>query len=359
MKHLKHILILIVVVAIVAGLAFLVRSCTADKTATTPPAQASASVPPVMHLEAMIVHPSMLEENIEVSGVLQAFDETVLASELSGRVTTLNLPEGQSVRQGTLLMKLYDGDLQAQLKKLLVQERIQQTTISRQKELLNINGISQQEYDLNTLQLSNIQADIELLRSQISKTELRAPYDGKIGLKKISLGAFVTAGQAIATLRAEQSLKLDFSVPEKYATLLTIGKTLSFTISGDTNVHHATVMANEQSIEAATHNLKVRALVNEQSSTLVPGAFAKVLLSLGKNDHALMVPTQALIPMARNKKIILCKNGKAVFSVIQTGVRQPDQIEVLSGVSAGDTVVTTGLLFIRPDAPLKFEKIAP
>ena len=154
-----------------------------------------------------------------------------------------------------------------------------------------------------------------------------------------------------------EKLKLDFSVPEKYSREITPGKKLTFTIEGDTIRYSATVLATEEGIESETRNLKVRSIVDHASSGLKPGSFATVELELGKHEHALLVPTQSIIPQARSKKVIVANNGKAEFREVTTGIRKPDLIEVLKGVNPGDTVVTTGILFLKPKADLKFSKV--
>ena len=309
------------------------------------------------NIEAIIVKPSFLSQNIQVSGSLLPFDETVLMAEIPGRVVSINLPEGKTVAKGTVLVKLFDGDLQAQLQKLQVQLQIAQTTQKRQGELIKINGISQLDYDNSVLAVNNLLADIILLKVNISKTEIRAPYDGKIGLKKISIGANLSTSTAVATIRSEQQLKLDFGVPEKYSSSIQAGKKIEFTIQGVDKKFMALVLATEQSIESNTRNLKVRAIVNGNDPALVAGAFANVDLLMGQSNNTLMIPTQCVIPQARDKKVIIARGGKATFVKVKTGVREASTIEITEGIQAGDTVITTGLLFLRPDADLKITKI--
>jgi membrane fusion protein (multidrug efflux system) len=309
-------------------------------------------------VEGFVVTPSVLIQTIAISGTLKPFEETVLMPEAAGRVVTINLQEGKSVKQGALLVKLFDGDLQASLKKSTAQLEIAEQTEKRQAELLKISGISQSDYDQAVLQIHSINADIEILKAQVRKTEVLAPFDGVIGLRAISIGAVVTPGMALATIRAVQRLKLDFSVPEKYGNQVKPGLKITFTVLGDDGPHDATVMATEEGIDVGTRNLKARAIVKNGNAELKPGAFANVELELGENKNALMVPTQAIIPQERNKQLIVAKNGKAQFVTVKTGVRQASAVEVLDGIAAGDTIVTTGLLFLKPGTDLKFSKVA-
>jgi membrane fusion protein (multidrug efflux system) len=279
-----------------------------------------------------------------------------LHPEATGRVVSLNLPEGRSVRKGELLVKIFDEDLRTQLQKLETQLKQAEITEQRLGDLLKVKGVSQQEYDLAALQVQTLKSEMELVRINIAKTELRAPYDGTIGLRKISPGAYVTPATAIATIRASSALKLDFSIPEKYSTVIKTGQNVTFTVGGSATVYNATVQATEQSITAETRNLQVRALVRDARG-LLPGAFAEVSLSLGNKMQALMIPNQAVIPQARNKQVIVNRNGKAVFTIVKTGVRQADMVEITDGIKAGDTIAVTGMLFLRPDAALSFSKI--
>lgn len=332
---------------------FLLSACHSDTDKNKTPKPTNA----VTQIEGIVAKTSTIQQLIQSSGSITPFEETVLMPEVAGRVIAINLPEGKFVSKGTLLVKLLDDDLQAQLRRLEVQLKIAETTEQRQSQLIKINGISQQDYDQSVLQVNDLKAQIEILRVTIRKTEIRAPFDGKIGLKKISLGATISPSTPVATIRADQHLKVDFSVPEKYSTELKAGKKLTFTVQGDSKKYEATVLANEESIESSTRNLKVRAIVNGNPTTLTPGAFAEVEVILGENKNALMIPSQAVIPQARDKKVIVSKNGKATFVKVKTGVRKESTVEIIEGISIGDTVVTTGLLFIRPDFDLKFSKI--
>jgi len=300
-----------------------------------------------------VVSPSVLQETISVSGTLKPFEETTLQPEVSGRIVMINLPEGKYVKQGTLLVKLYDADLQAQLHKANTQLKIIEQQQSRQSELLKVSGISQTDYDLTTLSLASIKNDIELDNVLIRKTEVRAPFDGIIGLRNVSIGAIVTPATILATIRADKKLKLDFSVPSKYGSEIKAGTKLNFTIQGKTDQYDASVIASEKGIESVTNNLNVRAVVTKKPASLLPGEFANIELKLKENNKALMIPTHAVIPQELTKQVIIIKNGKAKFITVTTGIRREATIEVLTGLKAGDTLITTGILFIKPESALK------
>lgn len=347
--------IVIVPVLIVVLLAVSVLSCKEKKaTADVMPAR-SVSMP--LQAEAFVVRTRPLSENIEVPGTLLPFETTEIRPEISGRLVDLNIPEGRIVQKGTLLAKLFDGDLQAKLKKLEVQLSIAQKTVERQKALLEISGISQQEYDLSQLEANNLSADIDLVKVDIGKTRITAPYTGKIGLKNISLGAYITPSNILTTISQVNELKLEFTVPEKYSENMTRGKQVLFSINGINKRYTASVMATEAAIEANTRTLKVRAVVKGKHDELVSGGFAKVSLDLGHAADPIVIPTQAIIPQAREKKVVVYHNGQPDFKVVTTGIRDSTFVQILEGLKVGDTVITTGLLAIRPDSKISITKV--
>jgi membrane fusion protein (multidrug efflux system) len=310
-----------------------------------------------LKVEAIVVKSSTLSNKIEIAGNILPFELTEIRSEISGRIVQINFKEGTYTPKNTILVKLFDGDLQAQLKKLKVQLQIAEKTEERQRELLKISGISQQDYDLSLLQVNNIKADIELIQVSILKTEILAPYAGRIGLRNISLGAYITPSNILTSLSQVDKKKITFSVPEKYSSDIKQGMNIQFTIEGSPNNYTATILASESIIESETRNLKILAVINEADAKLVPGSFAKVSLELGKNDLAVVVPTQAIIPSARSKQLVLFKNGSPEFVNVTTGTRGVENVEITSGIKVGDTVIITGLLFVRKDSKLIISKI--
>lgn len=328
----------------------------ADKKSNAASPPASKTGLSVSAVEGYIVKTSVLTESVTTSGSLLPAEETELHPETSGRVVSLNLPEGRSVRKGALLLKIFDGDLKSQLRKLDTQIKQAEITEQRLADLLKVKGVSQQEYDLAVLQTQTLRSEMELAKINIEKTELRAPYDGIIGLRNISPGAYVTPATAVTMIRSASALKLDFSVPEKYSQQLRSGQSVTFTVEGSEATHTAIVQATQQSIEADSRNLRVRALVKD-SKGLLPGAFAEVVLALGNKQQALLIPNQAVVPQARDKKVIVNRGAKAVFVTVKTGVRQAGMIEITDGLQAGDTICTTGILFLRPNSPITFSKV--
>jgi membrane fusion protein (multidrug efflux system) len=335
----------------IALLALLSCKSDGDKTAGAPRGNARSRGP--LQVQGFVVAASSVSEAVEVPGTLLPAEETQIKTEVSGRVVKLNIEEGSVVPKGTVLVKLFDEDLRAQLHKLQVQLKIAEKTVERQKELLEIKGISQQDYDLSTLTAENLRADIDAVKISIAKTEIRAPYEGQIGLRNVSLGTYLGPSEIVTTLRDVAQLKLEFSVPEKYAKSIGKGYLVKFRVDGGTMDHEASVIATEGNVDAATRTLRIKALVKGKNKELVPGVFARVNLQLGQDSEALMIPTQAVIPQARNKQVIVLRRDSAIFKVVETGIRDSAYVQVISGLEMGDTVITTGLMAIRPSSKLK------
>jgi membrane fusion protein (multidrug efflux system) len=337
---------------------FAVFSCKStdkkDKKTETAPVKR----PPVK-ADVFVVAPTLLSQEIEVSGSLAALEEVELHPDVSGRVTAVYFKEGSNVSQGSLLLKLYDGDLQAQLQKLRIQLKTAEQTTARYEALLKIGGVSQQEYDMQLLSVNTIRADMNIVQTSISKTSLRAPFSGKIGITTITKGAFISPQTLIATLRKVSQLKLDFTVPEQYGNKMKNGTAVQFTVEGSGDIFQAVISATENIIAEENRSLRVIANVKHPGNKLLAGAFAKVKVPLGENNNALMIPTQSVVPDARNKKVILLKEGMASMEVVTLGYRDSARVEAISGLKAGDTILVTGLLAAKPGTRVMVNKIIP
>ncbi|QJD80086.1 efflux RND transporter periplasmic adaptor subunit [Spirosoma rhododendri] len=320
-----------------------------------PGKEGGAGKGPTPAVNAYVVRAQDIKENVITSGSLLAAEQVDIYPEISARITQLTIQEGQPVAKGQLLVKLFDADLRAQLQKLQAQADNARRTEERNKQLLARGGISQQEYDIVTTNLRSSLADIDLVKANLQRTEIRAPFSGIIGLRNVSSGALVSPNTLIARLQQVSSLKLDFSIPEKYGPSVRTGSLISFQVDGSNTTNQGTVYAIEPGVEEQTRNLRIRARVANSSSRFRPGTFARVTLTV-QTDNALVVPTQAVIPQTRTNQVVVIKNGKAQFKDVTTGLRTAGSIQVLSGLTAGDTVATTGLLFLKPDAPVKVGK---
>ena len=353
-KMLRTILFTIVAAVVI----FLVYKKVADgkkKESASPNTARGGGAKPLL-LDAYIVKTTKLGETIEASGTLQSNEEVEVKPEITGRVTGLYFKEGVNVGKGALLVKIYDEDLKAQLQKLELQRQLARTTLQRQENLLKINGISQQDVDVTRNQVSAYGADIEYTKTQLQKTELRAPFSGRLGLRSISLGAIISPTTIITTLQQIDPLKIDFSIPEKYRSSIKLGDAVSFRVSGDNNDYKGSIYAMDPKIDLATRTIRIRAIM-PNNGKLFPGSFAKVSLSLRDMPEAIMIPTQAVIPGTRDKKVIVADSGKAKFVVVQTGIRDEDNVQITSGLNVGDTVVTSGIMQLRAGMQLKYNKV--
>jgi len=329
---------------------------TKNKEAKAKMAPAGKGGPQTLMASGFVVEYSKLSNDLSANGNILAQDEVQLQPEVSGRVTYLNIKEGAVVSKGTLLLKINDADLQAQVAKLKTQIKIAQSNLTRLDELLKIKGVSQAEYDAADNILNNINADIQLLNVQIAKTELRAPFTGKLGLRNISLGAYVSSATVVVSLQNVSQLKMDISVPEKYAGIIQIGDVMQCNVAGIDAPFAAKVIALEPSIDEMTRNLKIRAVIQNPNSKLVPGAYVKVQLKLKEQPNAIMIPSNTVIPDDRAMKIVIADSSKAKFVAIEIGTRTEKEVQVISGLKPGDTVLTTGLLQVKPGMTVKFTK---
>jgi membrane fusion protein (multidrug efflux system) len=310
-----------------------------------------------LKVDLFIVQPAPFAETIEVPGTIVASESVEIHPEVAGRIVQLPIEEGKYVEKGSLLAKLNDADLVAQLNKLEIQLQLAQQTEKRQSQLLKIQGISQQDYDISLLQVNSLKADIGIIKTSIAKTEIRAPFSGKLGLRNISNGAYVSPASVIAVINQTEQLKLDFSIPEKYIGKIRNGQEVSFRFEGSNESLTARIVATESRVTENSRSLQVRARVDSKKSFLLPGSFAKVTIGFDPDPNALLIPTQAILPQARGKKVILYKGGIAVFTEVKTGSRTSDRVQIIEGLAPGDSVVTTGLLSVRPDASITTGKI--
>jgi membrane fusion protein (multidrug efflux system) len=341
-------------ISIILFSCFIIYACKSKKESGMPQGPGGGMQQSLL-VEVMVASGSSLSADIEVPGTILANETTEIHPEVSGRVVQLNVKEGSVVSQGALLAKLYDGDLQAQKKKLEVQLKIAEQTENRQGELLKIQGISQQEYDISLLQVNNLKADIDIISEAIRKTEIRSPFSGKLGLKNISPGAYITPATIITTISQVTQLKIQFNVPEKYGSLIHPGQSIDFTVDGSLKKFTATVLATEVKLDENTRSLAVRALIKNNDPVLIPGVFAKVKIVLGQSENTIMIPTIVIQPQGRKKLVYIYKSGKSVPAEITTGIRDSSNIQVLTGLKEGDSVITTGLLFLRPGADVKLK----
>ena len=292
-------------------------------------------------------------DNLSLSGTLEANEQIEVRSEVSGVVEQINFAEGSSVKKGQSLIKVNDIELRAQLRQMQTAQGLASENARRARLLLEKEAISQEEFDVANADYKSAQAKVQLVQAQLSKTTIRAPFSGKIGLRSISKGSYISPSTLIANLVNTAQLKITFSIPEKYAQTMKVDQTLTFTTSGSKEIYKAKIYAIEPTVETESRTLKIRAITENSDGKLIPGTFANVSLPLAKLENALLVPTEALIPIQNGKKIFVSENGKAKEIIVETGARTDKDILITSGLKAGDTILTSGVMTLKNGSPVK------
>lgn len=303
-------------------------------------------------LKGVIVNAEKFSTAVRATGSIMAYDEVELKAETSGRIIKIYFLEGSHVAKGDLLIKIYDEDLKAQLQKINLQVKLLEDQEARQKKLFELNATSREEYDIILNQLNTLKADRELILTSLSKTEIRAPFSGIIGLRYVSEGSYVTPASRIASVQNINPVKIDFTIPEKYAGKIAVGEEFSFRTEENNRIHKGKIYAIEPKIDPSTRSLQVRALSYNSNELLIPGAFIRIELPLRQQDNAILIPTQAVIPVLKGQKVFLYKDGLAKSFEIKTENRTEDRIQVTEGISPGDTLIITGIMSLKPDMPV-------
>ncbi|MBC7886698.1 MAG: efflux RND transporter periplasmic adaptor subunit [Ferruginibacter sp.] len=311
--------------------------------------------PPVV-VDIIIAEKESISDTIEANGTVIANEYVELRPEVSGRLIFLHLPEGKLITKGTVVARVNDADLLAQISRSNVQLDLAQKTVDRLKQLLDVNGLNQADYDAALNQVNTLKADIVYTRALVDKTVVRTPFNGVAGLRQVSPGAYVTPATIIATLQQTSEVKVDFTLPEMYGDAIKTGTLVEVEVDAVTKEKgRAMIIATEPGANTDTRNLKVRALLKGAHAN--PGAFVKVYIDAGKGRASIKVPANCIIPDDRNNQVILIKKGKASFVNVQTGIRESNTVEVTNGIDVGDSIVVTGVLFARPNGALKVRQV--
>ncbi|SKB82675.1 efflux RND transporter periplasmic adaptor subunit [Daejeonella lutea] len=308
---------------------------------------------PPVPVNGVIVTPKSFSNSLSVTGSIEANEQIEIRSEVSGLIKGIYFREGSNVRRGQTLLKINDIELQAQLSQALTREKLASETELRANMLLKKEAISKEEYDIALADKRSLQAATRLIRAQISRTVVVAPFSGRIGLKTVSVGGYITPATVVASLSSTDPVKIIFSVPEKYAQQIRTGSDIHFTVSGSERRNTATVYAIDPGINETSRTLKIAARAANPGGLLLPGSFTKVDLPLAQITNAILIPSEAVVPVERGKKVFVSKNGKATEVLIETSTRTEKEVLVISGLSAGDTLLTTGIMALKPDSPVK------
>lgn len=352
MKFLKPVLIVAIIIgALILGKIFFFPSPQSQKK------DQPSGPPPPTAVVGYVVKYATLENQVYATGSLIANESVQIMSEVAGRLVQLNLSEGQLVQKGQLIGKINDAELKAQVKKQKVQLTIAQNKVERAQKLLDINGLSVEEYEDALNSLNVLKAEIDYLQTLIDKTEIRAPFSGRLGFKHVSEGAYVTPSTILSTLQQVNPIKLEFSIPEKYASKVKVGNSVTFTVDGYDQNFVAKLYALEPNVDMNSRSLVLRAKADNSSQVLRPGAFARIQLNLGDDSQAVLIPTQAVIPVLKGQQVYIVQNGEAVAKPVVLGFRGDKKVQVVEGLSVGDTVITTGVMSMKPGSKVKIKSI--
>jgi len=330
------------------GFLLLIISC---RNSPTPSASKFTGAP--AQAEVFIITPALLDNEITTHGSILPNEQVELRSEIAGQIIRINFKEGSRVSKGQLLVQIDDSELQPALEKLRIQLKIANDELERKRQLFEIEGISKEEFEAAQLKYTSLESDIRLTEARIRKSRIIAPFSGIIGLRYVSEGDYVTPGDLIARLVETNPVKIEFSVPEMYASQISTETVIEFTAAGSEKKYQATVYAFEPVINAESRSLTVRAIAENKSAELLPGSFAHLKLHLRQIQDALLVPALAVIPDIKGQKLLMIRNGKAVSLPVKTGIQHEDLIQITEGVQSGDTVITTGLLSLKEGMPVQ------
>lgn len=308
-------------------------------------------------VDVFVVSPSAFQNRISSTGTVMPNEEVMLSSEIAGRVTGLRFDEGSRVKKGQLLMTVNDDELRAQLQKLQSNQKLYRDMEERQRTLLEKEYISRQEYDQVSNQLAAVNADIRALQATLNKASVRAPFDGTIGLRQVSEGSFVAANTPVARLVDSSPVKIDFSIPGRYSAMIKEGDMITFTAEGNPQQYEARIYAVDPSIDPATRTMRVRALYANSREEVMPGSFVRINITLKEMDEAILLPTESIVPEIDGHKVFLVKNGKAVPQMVHIGQRSDRLIQIIEGISPGDTIVQSGILQVRPGSDLNVRRV--
>lgn len=343
----RYIFFTLIICGVIALIAYRISANATDSTSVS-----SNNAPSIMKVEGQVLSARNFSENLTLSGSLEANEEIELRSEISGVVESINFKEGTKVAKGQVLFRVNDIELRAQLSKVKTAQQLASENQRRAKLLLEKQAISQEEYEVSNADFESARAESDLIAAQLSKTTVQAPFSGTIGLRSISQGTYVTPNTLIANLVNIQQLKLTFAIPERYASQMKVGTIVTFTTSNSRDMHTAKIYAIEPQVDKATRTLRMRAIAQNEDGKLYPGTFANVSLPLETAEDALLVPTEALIPIQNGKMIFITREGEAREVVVETGARTDSVVRVLSGLKAGDTILTSGVMSLRNGSPV-------
>lgn len=303
--------------------------------------------------EILVAKEQALSESIQTTGTVLPNEQVQLKAEEGGRLIKIHFKEGAFTKTGDALFQIDDREFQAQAKNIRVQLDLAKRELKRNTALFEAQALSEEILDASANRVATLQAELDILGVRIDRCLIRAPFSGRLGLRQVSEGAYISVGQWLVTLVQDRPLKMEFEVPELYASQIKIGMGILATHSGYKDTLRGVIYAFEPQIDAGSRNLKIRALCSESSMNLVPGAFLNIGLKLSESANAILIPTQALIPELNGQKVFLVKNGVVKGQKVSTGIRRAKDIQISEGVQVGDSILLTGILQAREGMPVK------
>jgi membrane fusion protein, multidrug efflux system len=354
------------IVLVVAGIWGYRKFAAAPAAAGTPAAAAgkpgapAGGAMPAMPVEAEVVKSDRVLQEIIAVGSLRSNESVVLSSEIAGRIAGIHFREGQPAAKGTLLFELDDSIYRAELEQARAGLALSQRNHERAKELFERKLISTRERDEAAAKLDVDRATVQLAEARIAKTRIRAPFEGTVGLRAVSPGDYVSAGQPLAPLEQISVLKADFRLSEAALSVIRVGQTLNLEVDAyPGKVFPGRVYAIDPRLAEETRSIGVRARVPNDKGELRPGLFARVRLVIAERANAVLVPEQAIVPMGEKLFVYVIEDGKAAIRPVQLGVRQSGRVEVTTGVQPGDTVITAGVQKIGPGSAVNPINLQP
>jgi membrane fusion protein (multidrug efflux system) len=331
---------------IILALALFLHSCGEEK------ADLKAQKAPVVTVDVVELKAGEVARSIAIPGSVIPNEQVDVYSEVAGRIQRIAFKEGQHVSKGTVILQVDSDILKAQKAQLLVEQDLAEKDEARKRSLYQGKGISLQDYEVSQSALADAKARLDLLNVQISKATIRAPFSGKIGLRHVSEGAFISTSTLITSIVQENPVKIEFSVPEKYARNVKVGQVIEFKTDGDSKTYSGKVYAFEPRIDEGTRMMTVRASLPNPGN-LIAGSFVSINYDMGKEENAFMVPSESIVPVLKGQKIFVVRNGSVEEIPVEIGIRTPEKVQIIGALKEGDQVLISGLLAVRAGMPVK------
>lgn len=359
MNKITKIVLFIIIALFIAGMAFYPTIKKNVKKEDTPREARHSSLfgskAKPLNINAKIMRSESLTDYIQVTGNLIPDEEVDLTFEATGKIVNIFFQEGSTVTKGQLLAKVNDKPLQAELQKLEAQIPLAEDRVYRQKALLEKDAVSKETYEQVTTELEKLHADIDLAKSRIAQTELRAPFDGIIGLRQVSEGAYASPATVVASLTKIVPLKIEFSVPERYMNMINQGTPIEFQM--DKNIYSASVYAVDSKIERDILQQKARAVYPNANGRLKPGRSVLVKIKSSELKNAIIVPNEAVIAEMGRDIAYIYSSGQAKVVELTKGIRTESNVQVLDGIKLGDTLIVSGIMQLRDGLPVMIDNI--